>query len=318
MKLILLLSKEHLKLAQDEAIAVIKPSKVTKHSNLLILETKNPEKANRLAYTKKIYQFLFKSPIKNLEKNMKLFDWQSIYKKNFCLRIHNIKELSERKLAGYIWDIINNPKVELSNPKTHIELINHNNNNIFCGLLIKELKHNFEKRHPKKWPAKHPSTLRPRLAKALINLSEIEKGKLLDPFCGGGGILIEAALMNYNIIGYDLSKYMLIRCEKNLKHHKIKEYKLKHKDATKKLEKVNLIVTDPPYGMTTSLFRKDISKLYEKFLKSAQLSTDHLVMIFPNKIKHKELIKKTKFKLKHQYKIRVHRSLTRNICVLEK
>ena len=44
MKLILLLSKEHLKLAQDEAIAIIKPSKVIKHSNLLILETNNPEK----------------------------------------------------------------------------------------------------------------------------------------------------------------------------------------------------------------------------------------------------------------------------------
>ena len=54
MKLILLLSKEHLKLAQDEAIAIIKPSKVIKHSNLLILETDNPEKANRLAYTKRI------------------------------------------------------------------------------------------------------------------------------------------------------------------------------------------------------------------------------------------------------------------------
>jgi len=317
MKLILLLSKEHLKLAQDEAIAIIKPSKVIKHSNLLILETDNPEKANRLAYTKRIYQFLFKSNIKNIIKNMKEFGWQSIYKKDFCLRIHNIQELSERNLAGYIWDRIQNPKVNLKNPKTHIELIN-NNNSIFCGLLIKELRHEFEKRHPKKWPAKHPSTLRPRLAKALINLSGIEKGKLLDPFCGGGGILIEASLMNYKIVGYDLSKYMLIRCEKNLKHHKITEYKLKYKDATKKLEKANLIVTDPPYGMTTSLFRKDISKLYEKFLKSAELSTNHLVMIFPNKIKHKELIKLTKFKLKNQYKIRVHRSLTRNICVLEK
>ena len=143
MKLILLLSKEHLKLAQDEAIAIIKPSKVIKSSNLLILETDNPEKANRLAYTKKIYQFLFKSSIKNIKKNMKEFDWQSIYKKNFCLRIHNIKEFSERKLAGYIWDKIKNPKVELSNPKTHIELIT-SNNNIFCGLLIRELRHKFE------------------------------------------------------------------------------------------------------------------------------------------------------------------------------
>ena len=54
MKLILLLSKEHLKLAQDEAIAIIKPSKVIKNSNLLILETNNPEKVNELAYTKRI------------------------------------------------------------------------------------------------------------------------------------------------------------------------------------------------------------------------------------------------------------------------
>ena len=95
MKLMLLLSKEFLKLAHDEAIAIIKPSKVIKNSNLLILETTNPEKLNGLAYTKRIYQFLFKSNIKNIKKNMKEFDWQSIYKKNFCLRIHNIKEISE-------------------------------------------------------------------------------------------------------------------------------------------------------------------------------------------------------------------------------
>ena len=47
--------------------------------------------------------------------------------------------------------IVQDNQVPLSNPKTHIELIN-NNNNVFCGLLIKKLRHEFKKRHPKKWP----------------------------------------------------------------------------------------------------------------------------------------------------------------------
>ncbi|MBL7051203.1 methyltransferase domain-containing protein [Candidatus Woesearchaeota archaeon] len=318
MKLIFLLSGEHPKLAKAEAITITNGKYPKAHKNLLILTTNKIKNINRLAYTKKVYKFLFVSTLKNLEKDMAKFNWNSIYEKDFSLRIHNKKNLQEKELAGYIWDKVKKPKVNLTNPKTQIELFIHKKQ-VFCGLLINKINPEFEKRHPKIRPSMHPTTLKPRLARAMINLSGKNSGKLLDPFCGTGGILIEAGLLNYKITGYDLSHYLLQGCEKNLKHYKIKNYKLKHKDSTTKLEKTNLIVTDLPYGLHSSLFQKNnLKELYSNFLSRAQDSTDNAIIMFPNKVNIKTLIKKTKFKIRQIFKLRVHRSLTRNIVVLEK
>ncbi len=313
-----LLSGEHLKLAKEEAITVTDGKSPKSYNNLLILTTNKTKNIDRLAYTKKIYKFLFSSTLKNLEKDLAKFNWNNIYKKNFSLRIHNKRNLQEKELAGYIWDKVKKPKVNLTNSKTQIELFIYKKQ-VFCGLLITEINSEFEKRHPKIRPSMHPTTLKPKLARAMINLSGKTKGKLLDPFCGTGGILIEAGLLDYKPVGYDLSDFLLKGCEKNLKHYKIKNYKLKHKDSTTKLEKASLIITDLPYGLHSSLFqKKNLKELYSKFLSSAQNSTDNAVIIFPNKVNIKNLIKKTKFKIKQIFKLRVHRSLTRNIVILKK
>jgi len=61
--------------------------------------------------------------------------------------------------------------------------------------------------------------LPPKLAQILINLARVKKTeKLLDPFCGSGTVLTEAALMGYqNLIGTDASKKAIDDTEKNLK-----------------------------------------------------------------------------------------------------
>ncbi len=50
--------------------------------------------------------------------------------------------------------------------------------------------------------------LPPKLAQIIINLAQADKNEtLLDPFCGSGTVLAEAALMGYkNLIGSDISK----------------------------------------------------------------------------------------------------------------
>ena len=53
-----------------------------------------------------------------------------------------------------------------------------------------------------------------RLAKILINLSEVKDEEiLLDPFCGIGVILEEALLQNINVIGIDKDKKAVDRCK---------------------------------------------------------------------------------------------------------
>ena len=57
------------------------------------------------------------------------------------------------------------------------------------------------------------------MARAMINVAGIKNDEiLLDPFCGTGGILIEGADMNLNIIGQDVDVKMVDASLKNLAH----------------------------------------------------------------------------------------------------
>jgi tRNA G10 N-methylase Trm11 len=51
--------------------------------------------------------------------------------------------------------------------------------------------------------------LRPKVARALINicLGPQKEGTVLDPFCGSGTVLLEAALMNYGAVGCDVDPF---------------------------------------------------------------------------------------------------------------
>ncbi|MEM5814436.1 MAG: methyltransferase domain-containing protein [Candidatus Aenigmatarchaeota archaeon] len=56
----------------------------------------------------------------------------------------------------------------------------------------------------------------PRLARMMVNLSGITEGVLLDPFCGVGSILQEAALAGLQIRGVDIDAKAVEGCKKNL------------------------------------------------------------------------------------------------------
>jgi tRNA G10 N-methylase Trm11 len=48
--------------------------------------------------------------------------------------------------------------------------------------------------------------LPPKLARTMVNLAAVKDGKLLDPFCGSGVLLMEGALMGYEVFGSDISE----------------------------------------------------------------------------------------------------------------
>jgi tRNA (guanine10-N2)-dimethyltransferase len=309
---IFLLSKQNLELSKQEVLALTDKQDFMLIDNLLILNT-NFKDYKRLAYTKEVYELLFISNPKNLIIDMKNFNWQKIYKTNFCLRTHNSK-IKEAKLAGYIWNNIKSPKVNLKNPKTEIHLFFIKNKAI--GALVKyKNKQEFEKRKPHLRPELHPSSLNPRLARALINLTGIKKGKILDPFCGSGGILIEAGLIKLNSIGYDIDKIMIKRAEINLKHYKIKDYKLKQQDATKIKVKFDYIVTDLPYSRNTK--KQDLTKLYLSFLKTLKkILKKKAVIGFPDFIDYKQLIQKSKLKIEKEFNYYLHKSLSKKLLII--
>ncbi len=312
MEQLFILSKENLELAKAEVLALYNTKKYLVYENILILDS-NKDFSKRLAYTHETHQVLFKTSQKNIVKDFEKYDWQSIYKKSFSIR-STISGINDKEYAKYIWQNVKNPKVDLGNAQTRIHLFGFKKQILIC-LLINITDKSFKERIAIKNPAPHPTGMNPKLSIACINLTGKTKGKLLDPFCGAGGLLIEAGLLGYKTIGYDINQAMLNRAKINLDHYKIKDYRLKINDATKKLEKADLVVTDLPYGKNSQL-DEPLEDLAKKFFKKLYESTDAAVILVPDFLDYKKTL--GKFKTKHVFGYYLHKSLSKKILVLNK
>lgn len=105
-----------------------------------------------------------------------------------------------------------------------------------------------------------------------------EKDLVLDQFAGGGTTLVEAKLLNRNIIGVDVNDIALNRCREKLdfEHEGADgEVELYKGDARKldfiKDETIDLICTHPPYANIIQYskdIKEDLSNLkFKKFLE---------------------------------------------------
>jgi tRNA (guanine10-N2)-dimethyltransferase len=315
MRQIYILSADNLLLGREEVAALARPKNIELSDRVLVLDSLFKD-FSRLAYTKSVYSFLFSCQPELLLECINKFNWNRIYKKDFCVRIKNfhIPIFTEHGLADAVWRRLKNPKANLTNPKTRIEFL-FVKGKVFCGLFLYEQDNYFFERAAHLRPGFHPTSMSPKLARALVNLSGVKKkGTLLDPFCGTGGILLESSIVGCRTIGSDIDGDMLVKAKQNLDHFKLKA-KLFKDDALKVKVKTDVIVTDPPYGRG-SFKTKKLSTLYNSFLSNAYSllrKNQRLVVVFPNNI-----FFKSKFKVICCINFYVHKSLTRNIYVLEK
>jgi len=311
MKKIFQLSKENLDLSKAEVEALANKTG-TLIEDLLILDTKF--NFNRLAYTKKVYNLIFTSTKKQIKNKINSFNWQKIYNKSFCVRVFGANKKLEKTFGEIIWEKVENPKVNLKEPKTAIDFY-FIKDKVFCCLLNTKInQYEFEQRRPHLRPEMHPSSMHPRLARAMGNLTGAKKGKITDPFCGTGGILLEAALSNLTIEGSDIDKQMIGMAESNLKKFKVK-YKLNHADATAIKRKLDYVVSDLPYARATK--SQDLNKLYLRFfdlLKGKLQKT--AVLGLPSFINNKKLLKQANLKIKKEFTIYVHKSLSKKIYII--
>lgn len=123
----------------------------------------------------------------------------------------------------------------------------------------------FETRRAPLRPFFSPVAIHPKYARFLVNLTRTVPGEVIfDPFCGTGGILLEAALMGRATIGNDISLNMVKGARLNLKYFGIKDFEIYNKDtASLSLKgKVDGIATDLPYGRNSNMSSSSLSELY--------------------------------------------------------
>jgi tRNA (guanine10-N2)-dimethyltransferase len=163
-----------------------------------------------------------------------------------------------------------------------------------------------------------PVSLHPRYARTLVNLTRVKKGQtLLDPFCGTGGILIEASMIGAKVLGSDIAEDMAGGCVANLNHFHAPFERIDISDIgdiATVFGKVDVVATDPPYGRSASLWKEGKSSLYgramDAFVDSVRPS-GRVGVVFPAPLDHlRKELEETESHIQ-----RVHRSLSRHYFI---
>lgn len=340
MEIALIPSLEHPTLPQAELEAVLEAEnfnysfrKIT--DGLIILEMPGeqfpelPNLVRRLSFTHEVFRVLLHTITSSWERQAEVYPWEDIIKQDYAVRVKKIVSKSnfnslnlEKKLGGII-KRHTNAKVNLERPHTFIRMV-LNQGEVLVGDRISSVskKHFFELK-PHKRPFFYPGSMHPKLARCMVNLTRVKRGEsLLDPFCGTGGILIEAGIIGTRVIGSDLDYKMVEGTKENLRHCGITDYQIFRADARNLplTEPVDAVATDPPYGISASTGGEKSQDLYQQSMVSlAQIikNDGRVCMATPHYLDIREVLEGTNFEVIEQHHIRMHKSLTRVISVLK-
>lgn len=342
MEIIFILSGEHNTLPKAEITACLEAENASftekyHDQGILILEIPDEESliidiiGKRIAYTHEVCKLLFETDINKIKDNVEKYPWENVIPNDYAVRVKKIgldpdfnSQSMEIEIGGIIKRSLGKKaKVNLKNPETFLRTIVIEERILVSERLIKRSKKHYYELKPHKRPFFYPGSMSPKLARGMNNLARVKKGsKVLDPFCGTGGILIEAGIIGAKVVGIDIDEKMVEGTKKNLEYCNIKDYEVFQGNARNiKLQyKVDAIVTDPPYGISASTAGVESKKIYEESLLSMQeilKEEGYICMATPHYLDIHELASHTKFKIIEQYHIRMHKSLTRVISVLK-
>jgi tRNA G10 N-methylase Trm11 len=168
-------------------------------------------------------------------------------------RFHSERlKTTEKRFTGFVRgqdrDFVSKPSSKLLNEEFFVF------NDIFGKIIQKCDYKELERRDMEKPVRREDLSISPRLAKIMINLSEVkDNGSVLDAFCGIGVILIEALNMGIKAVGVDRDNEAINGARKNLEWMKFprEKYRLMNNDSSKVVVgSVDVLVSEPDFGQT--------------------------------------------------------------------
>jgi tRNA (guanine10-N2)-dimethyltransferase len=164
-----------------------------------------------------------------------------------------------------------------------------------------------------------PVSLHPRFARALCNLAGADKGaRVADPFCGTGGLLLEAALLGADVRGGDLDPAKAEGSARTLAHFGLRGEFVTGDvaDTLARMAPLDAVVMDPPYGRASTTAREDRLALYRRALAAAAEAVrpgGRVAAVFPDE--EAPGLAPPGLALQQRHAQRVHRSLDRHYAV---
>lgn len=244
--------------------------------------------------------------------------------KTLCVDVDNdaSMRLQIEKVLGAHIKKVTGARVNLRSPSVQILVLILSNRILVCKSDTSRLRVLLRNREPGKKTFFHPSMMNSTLARVMCNLAGIRVGDVvLDPFCGGGGILCEAAHIGASVIGIDMSWKLLVGAVRNLSEISVK-YSIIQGDAQHlPINSVNRIVTDPPYGRASSTRGSIAIKLVESLLENVDTillsKGESLCIGGDSEMKLPQIVQNTGLTIARKLRMRVHSGLIREIVTVQ-
>jgi tRNA (guanine10-N2)-dimethyltransferase len=335
MRLLFELSKEHTTLPTAEVLASliaegIDASVINSNEDVLLVETETNDDgikqlAERLAFTFMIDELLFCCPATIDEILQNAQNHQLSSEGSLAIRCKNRStHIDSEHLIDQLGDIYTkNRQVNLTNPDIELRAV-ITDSVAYLGIKKAGIDTSyFQQRRGHLRPFLSPITLHPKIARAMVNLSQVKKQQtLLDPFCGTGGILLEAGLLGVNIIGSDIEQKMIDGSQKNLDFYHLKNYRLYCADignVARYAAAVDAIATDFPYARSTTTKGEQLTRLYNRAFETiSQVLKKKRYAVVGLSNEDIATIGEQYLSIVAIYPVKSHRSLTRYFVVYKK
>ena len=340
-----ILSGEHDTLPQAEVKAILEaegfPFVLLENQNRTVLAKVSPAGAKRVVQRAALVnnattvEMKETSDVPNILHSLKELDFSRWLqpKAKFGVKVTRVQRESspidvdalQSEIGSIIWQSLDGRvKVDLKHPDV-----------LFLGVIVGEWfffglhlasrnRGGFAERRSPLRPFFVPSAIHPKSARMMVNLSRATPGNLfLDPFCGTGGLLLEAANIGCVSIGVDINSMILAGCRENLEHYLVPFNGVLGDARTPPISSgvVNAIATDPPYGRSSSTKGAKVSSLIQSSLESLASmlgSGRYLCLALPLKHYTEDIIPLDAFHVRETHTMRIHRSLRRFILVLQR
>jgi len=316
MKLLFELSGEHpdLPAAELECVGTV----LDRRTQVAVAECPDPLAVGRLALTHVVMEYLGECEPTEEAFTELLRDLAIRIDRPFAGRVKKIQgsrmEAAQLDLERLIGTLIIGP-VSLRDPVEEYRAVVSEDRCYFGRVIARIDRGAFEMRNPMRRPFFHPGVMMPRMARALVNLSLVAPGeRTFDPFCGTGGILLEAREIGIRILGSDFDPAMVAGYRQNLPGADVMiadATAVPVCDGT-----LDAVVTDLPYGQSVRIRAESMDRLYDGSLAEIRriLAPGRRAVV----VTHRDItaIAARHFTILQEHEQRVHKSLTRRILVL--
>ena len=325
------LSGEHETLPRSEALALVEIFStrfctVASLDQCLIVEAEDLDVqvlGRRLAMTHHIIEVLAISDA-NLEALAQSVSQLVLPRKRYLVRARRIKnarpaaDAVEREVGRILFQ--RGYRADLKKPEMVLRAVITTGKIVLGFEAARTDRGSFEARRPHLKPFFHPGVLMPRMARSLINLTQIRAGEmLLDPFAGTCGILIEACLIGIQGLGIEVQTRLVKGALCNLQSLDCPLLLGDAKRLPLQNSSIDAAVLDTPYGRSAKILAKS-----KEFLLQESLSELFRVikpgrrMVIVADSALDVLLANAGFDIIQKHTDRVHGSLTRQIFLCQR